>query len=159
MREKIEENSGFLIALAYFACIIGGVSLLVYGGLQTVIHSILTSFGIDYRPVYSHLIAGVIALGYFIYGVRDAMFGTVSKDSLVRRVSMDEVRERMQLTDPEALYALKEWGNFIEKIEEDDEVWLWRTPAWTWKMLIGREGYVIVRRGEPTRHTITTGMN
>jgi hypothetical protein len=52
-----------------------------------------------------------------------------------------------------------EWQRLKAKLRPGDEIWRWSSPAWTWRMLCGRCGYMIVRRGRSTRHRITTGMN
>ncbi|HYF66409.1 MAG TPA: hypothetical protein VD886_26510 [Herpetosiphonaceae bacterium] len=40
-----------------------------------------------------------------------------------------------------------------------DEIWCWETPKWTWDALMGRGGYVIVRDGKPTKHSVMVWMN
>jgi hypothetical protein len=105
----------------------------------------------------SHLIAGGLGLLCWIYTLLQIFWKPVSKDSLVRRIYRAEAqaeRQQYDIQDPD-----DEWNKFWSKVREGDEIWLWSTPKWTWKMLTGREGYVIVRDGKPTRHMIVTGMN
>lgn len=106
---------------------------------------------------YSHLMAGGLGLLCWIYILIQIFWRPVSKDSLVRRVYLVEAqaeRQQYDFQDPD-----DEGNIFWSKVREGDEIWLWRTPDWTWKMLTGREGCVIVRNGRPTRHIIVTGMN
>lgn len=85
--------------------------------------------------------------------------GGVSKDSLVKKVSVASVETRHLHNGVPFGRMNDEWESFKSKMRKGDEIWYWSTPEWTWKRLAGRCGYVIVRNGKPTRHSILTGMN
>lgn len=40
-------------------------------------------------------------------------------------------------------------------IRDDDEVWHFRTPSWTWANMSGVEGFVILRRGLAAHWLVT----
>lgn len=48
-----------------------------------------------------------------------------------------------------------EWVKLKSKMQPDDELWYFRSPEHTWRMMAGREGYAIVRNGEPIDCIVT----
>jgi hypothetical protein len=48
-----------------------------------------------------------------------------------------------------------ELQRFATFMEAGDELWTWASPEWTWKELMGRGGFAIVRDGEPVRYWMT----
>jgi hypothetical protein len=146
---NIDRN--LLMALGYYLVVFGVISLIV--------------------SIFSR-VAGLVVFIYLgVSGTASILSGMnkISKDSLLSRVDPSkemggdatdghqQMRGDIRFTVP-ALHA-DEWRDFASKMVEGDEIWRWSTPKWTWKMLMGREGYVIVHDGEPTRHILTTGMN
>ncbi|CAG0935200.1 hypothetical protein TFLX_04032 [Thermoflexales bacterium] len=156
--EKATLVGGFLFIGFWFLFVSAFVPGIVFAVLSYLGDLATSSFnlGSEFQN-YSHLIAGGLGLLCWIYTLVQIFWRPVSKDSLVRRIYLAEAQAERQsygIQDPD-----NEWYKFWSKVQEGDEVWLWSTPAWTWKMLTGREGYVIVRKGKPTRHMIVTGMN
>ena len=48
-----------------------------------------------------------------------------------------------------------QWMFIKESMEEGDELWFFTSDEHTWQTLCGREGYVIVKNGEPTLRIYT----
>ena len=49
----------------------------------------------------------------------------------------------------------KQWIAFKESMEEGDEIWFFTSEEYTWQTLCGREGYVVLRNGEPINYILT----
>ena len=103
---------------------------------------------------YAAYVVGMIFIGWlaFKYDLGHETGGKVPKDLFLRPLTADELKELSELTG-------RGFREFHRKVREEDEVWLWRTPQWTWEQMCGREGYVIVRRGRTTRYSVITVMN
>jgi len=74
-------------------------------------------------------------------------------------ISEDQLIDSIPIGNAIADMGDANWQQLASHYRDGDEIWRWSTPAWMWESLMGREGYVIVRKGRPTRHRIVTGMN
>lgn len=48
-----------------------------------------------------------------------------------------------------------EWLALKESMEEGDELWFFISEEYTWQTLCGREGYAVLRNGEPINCILT----
>lgn len=60
-------------------------------------------------------------------------------------------------TTPEAARCKFTWDTG-DLLRDDDEVWHFRTPTWTWQNMGGVEGFVVLRNGLAA-HWLVTRMN
>lgn len=51
-----------------------------------------------------------------------------------------------------------QWLEFIDQMEEGDELWLFKSDAKTWKRKVGREGIALIR-GNTIVKKLVTRMN
>jgi hypothetical protein len=120
-------------------------SALSYIG-QSAIHILQLPIG---TSTYLLLIK-ILAIICFIYSFFVLMFGTISKSSLVKSIPVNDASIHM---------GYENWLRLKRHYKVGDEIWLWRTPAWTWRALMGREGFVLLRNHKVTRYSVVTGMN
>ena len=66
----------------------------------------------------------------------------INKKSLTKPVSVDELKKQ------------KSFKTFLKNVKRGDEVWEWKVSDPT--RLGAAGGFVIVRDGEPTEHTVQT---
>jgi hypothetical protein len=52
----------------------------------------------------------------------------------------------------------EETTQFLVLMQEDDEIWSWRSPPETWRLMIGRGGISLVRNNRAIA-TVMTVMN
>jgi hypothetical protein len=95
---------------------------------------------------------------------RDKIFRSPPKpeDSLIGKMTIEEAENHTMknldvfkgrdiyeslLKDHEK-WRHKTWRPFISKLEDNDELWLFRSPDKYWKNLSGREGFIIIRNGK-----------
>lgn len=83
----------------------------------------------------------------------------VDKNLLVKKQTIAEIESEHLYHGVPFGYGNHNWEEFKSHYKEGDEIWQWSTSPMTWKMLVGRDGYVIVREGKTTRDSIVTGMN
>jgi hypothetical protein len=136
------------------------IILLLWGILLTGTESIIEYFNLPEVPSdYLVILVNISWLVIVAYVLWSFFFGGMSKSMLVNKVDVEEIEAKHMYDDIPFGQMENEWENFKSKVKEGEEVWFWSTSPWTWKMLVGRCGYVIVRNGRPTRHSIVTGMN
>jgi len=59
----------------------------------------------------------------------------------------EEDRERL-LASTDKRWIEKRWNPFISQLQTGDELWRFNSPEITWKNLMGRRGYAILRDGK-----------
>jgi hypothetical protein len=147
---------GTFAVVALFVCYIAALYLSIliafWNGLLWV-GDHLFGLGTPARRVY-HLVVASFIVWILIQIIRSSIWGdTVS-------VGDDHYPVALEEADASIHSGLQEeWNKLKAKLQPGDEIWFWRTHPWTWRMLAGRCGYMIVRRGRTTRHWIITGMN
>jgi MFS family permease len=142
-RARVERILGEGIAYLW----IGLISLVIFGTVGYSASKWIVSLSNDNLELqeYIGIITGVIVTVLAFLSQRPK----ISKDLLVKQLDIEELKAS-QRTDVQ---------EFLAKLKPGDEIWLWCTPKWTWDALVGREGYVIVHNGKPTRNIVVTGMN
>ena len=75
--------------------------------------------------------------------------GAISKKWLLRKLDTKELEE----FDEHPFF-----GDLRKVRESNDEVWLYRSPDWTWDELMGSGGYALLRAGEVVA-SVETVMN
>lgn len=136
------------------------IPLFLLGILLTGAESIIEYFNLS-EGMSNFLITtvNILTLMLVVYILWSFFFGGMSKSMLVNKVDLEEM-ETEHMHDGIPFGQMEyEWKSFKSKIKEGDEIWFWSTSPRMWKVLVGRCGYVIVRNGRPTRHSIVTGMN
>ncbi|QDT44907.1 hypothetical protein Pan241w_50230 [Gimesia alba] len=63
-----------------------------------------------------------------------------------------------KITVAQARSELQNSGDPGDLLRNEDEVWRFRTPAWTWSTMSGVEGIVVLRDGLAA-HWLVTRMN
>lgn len=91
--------------------------------------------------------------------INQATTGIIHKSLFVEKKTITEIESLHMYHGVPFGYINHDWEDFKSHYKEGDEIWLWRTSPRTWEMLVGREGYVIVRNGKVTKHSILVGMN
>jgi len=143
---KVATSIFMLFPLAYSL-------LFIYSIIKFIGAGIIKLLQIDasYAVLVDYIAVGIVGV-FVIQEIIDFLYGTkaiVTKNFYP--VDFQPANNNMSYSD--------EWKEFILKIKPNDEIWKWSSPEWTWKMMVGRCGYMIVRSGRTTRHRITTGMN
>ncbi len=70
-------------------------------------------------------------------------------DWLVRPVSI------LEAEDHEGLRSMERWNDLTAVIQPGDEIWLFCSPPRTWEVMMGREGYVLLRNGKEIDRVVT----
>lgn len=76
----------------------------------------------------------------------------LSPSWLERRIAAEEVDSIISSKSAPYYAALSE---FIEGLQQGDEVWKFNSPPETWELLMGRAGFAIVRDGMPVEAVVT----
>ena len=159
--ESFRKKSWALIKDAYVMVLIGIYYLFILIIPYIIIFQIarwITTSAVEFLNInqnYSRIIQSMPALItsiFVISGLSDFFFGrkaVASKD--FHPIDFETVDQKLS--------HYEKWQELKEKMQPNDEIWRWNSPAWTWKMMVGRDGYMIVRSGRTTRHSFTTGMN
>ena len=71
--------------------------------------------------------------------------GVTLRDLMSEQISPQQAREELAIDAGELL-------------TDQDEVWRFRTPAWTWQLMGGVQGFVVLRDGLAA-HWLVTRMN
>jgi hypothetical protein len=79
------------------------------------------------------------------------------ENCLVKKVTRSDVENLFteKGIDKHSFYWQKEWMPFISKVQDGDELWFFSSPKEDWYNFTGREGYVIMRKGEKIKSLIT----
>ncbi len=89
---------------------------------------------------------------------------------LEKRVEFEEVRDEICVDEEfivnanekdKGLYKKhqKNIQDFISKYQPGDEVWIYNYPDRYWENLMGRKGYVIMRKGKMVDYLMTLSAN
>jgi hypothetical protein len=73
---------------------------------------------------------------------------------LRRKTTIEEVEEK-EITEKSHYLMLREWRMFKSSMKPGDELWEFCSPQETWAELMGRAGYVILRKGETVAEIVT----
>ncbi|HCN37890.1 MAG TPA: hypothetical protein DIS94_09280 [Bacteroidetes bacterium] len=77
----------------------------------------------------------------------------MTKDWLTKKITIEKALEDSKIKNANGEYEPDEnLKTLISKMEEGDELWEYSSPLHSWKNLVGRGGYAIVRNGEVIKY-------
>ena len=102
---------------------------------------------VDLLPLVDHQVA--IVEEYFVDHPEElaSIIRPCPADWLKHRIVRDEDKPDFSPTANERLWA--EWQFMLARTKDDDELWAYSSSSGSWKELMGRGGYALVRNGEP----------